>query len=291
MERQESSFIQRFVFEPPETYHSTSAVKSSGIRIALACPEKYHYRYLSGEFVEKESKALVFGRLMHMALLEPVRTRERIRVGPANAPRNTTIGKMKWDEFHRTLAPDAIVMEAKEADVVVGMINRILRDQYAPRLFSGGVAERSGYFLDESTALWCAFRPDYLVEHESVVDIYDYKTAREVSYLGFQRDIHNRGYEVQAAHYVAGATAITGKRAAFHWVAQEKEPPFTIAIYTATTSLLEIGEYKRRKGLDTISRCIQSGVWPGYCDGPTNMAAAKWAEWQQFDDEQEDLNG
>ncbi len=291
MERQKSSSSpQGFLVESHDDYHANPAVGSSGIRLAYQCPKKFAYRYLNDEYEEKPSKAKDFGRLMHMALLEPQRTRERIRVGPANAPRNTNVGKAKWAEFEATLKPDDIVMDAKEADVVVPMINVLMGDRHVREMLAGGVAERSGYFTDPTTGLACKFRPDYFIEQTSSFIIIDYKTGRDVSYDVFQREIHTRGYHVQAAHYLAGAKLLTGKPGIFAWIAQEKEQPCVVGIYVATDPLLEIGEYQRMKGLTTIARCWKEGYWPGYHDGPMNMAPARWAEWQQLEAEEEDVN-
>lgn len=296
MERQQSSsqFKEQFIVEPSEAYNARrNYVRSSGLKVALACAEKYHHEYVSDREVkeEEESKALRFGRLMHMALLEPVRTRERIKVGPANAPRNTNVGKAKWEEFYATLSPDSIVMDAKEADLALGMISRLMRDPYVPSIFTKGIAERSGYYLDEATGLECMFRPDYIVEYENLIDIYDYKTTTDdASYDGFQYTIDKYEYDVSAAHYVAGAERLKKKKVYFHWVVQEKQAPFVVGIYTATKELLDIGEYKRRQALERIASCTKSGKWPAYTDGPVNMAPSKRAAWQQLEREERALN-
>lgn len=295
MERQKSSsdFKEQFIIEPSEVYNARrDCVRSSGLKVALACAEKYFYEYLSDrEEEETESKALRFGRLMHMALLEPVRTRERIRVGPV-CDRRTKVGKEAYEEFQNSLAPDHIVMDSKEADLTLGMISRLMRDKYVPSIFTKGVAERSGYYLDEATGLQCMFRPDYMVEYTNFIDIYDYKsTADDASYEGFQWTIDKYEYEVSAAHYVAGSERLRKKKTNFHWVVQEKTAPYVVGIYSATKELLDIGEYKRRQALEKIAYCKKNDYWPAYADGPVNMSPSRRAAWQQLEREEKVLNG
>lgn len=291
MERQKSSFTQGHFTETYETYASKTAVRASGVVEAIACPEKYFCRYVARTTPDKDTAAKRFGRLMHMALLEGARIRSIIRVGPADAPRNTKAGKEKWAEFQATLTPENIVLKAEEADRIIGMTERILRDDYARNMFAGGVAEQSGYYIDPVTGLWCSYRPDYRVVHPDIVDIIDYKTTKDASYEGFQREIINRSYHIQAAHYVAGEEILSTRKVSFTWVAQEKDFPFTIGIYTAIPDLLALGVYARQRGLSAISACTSQGKWPGYTTGPVNMAPPKFALWQQLEDEEEELNG
>lgn len=119
--------------------------------------------------------------------------------------------------------------------------------------------------------------------------IYDFKTAENASPEGARRAAENYGWDVQAAHYIDTVEAATGERRAFRFIVQEKEPPYEVGVYELHDAEADDADWMldaRHKAAEARliwSRCLRTGVWPGYPPQVAVLGAAtyyrtKWAD-------------
>lgn len=129
-------------------------------------------------------------------------------------------------------------------------------------LLKAGKAEQTVHFTEPETQAPCKIRPDFLSEIGWVVDG---KTTTNASQAAFGRSAVAYRYDVQAAFYMDGLELAGYRRPqGFAFIAQEKEPPYAVAIYYAEQDVLDLGRAKYMTDLQTYMRCRTTGVWPGY---------------------------
>jgi hypothetical protein len=127
----------------------------------------------------------------------------------------------------------------------------------------------------DQPALQCKGLPDFIsADVEAVID---FKTTTDASPVEFSRTIINFGYDVQAAFYLDLLEANGEGGNEWYWIVAESEPPFEVAFYKAPASLIERGRAKYRFYLSTLSRCLQTGTWPGYPDEIQTAIVPDWA--------------
>lgn len=136
----------------------------------------------------------------------------------------------------------------------------------AKLFLSRGIAEMSGFWVDEATGVLCKCRPDWLVVDDTgaIVAILDLKTTRDASASAFSWSIAKYGYDVQAAFYTDGLRKIIGRELPFYFLAVESASPHAVALYRADDEMLEVGRKKYRAGLEIKQWCDETGEWPGY---------------------------
>jgi hypothetical protein len=90
----------------------------------------------------------------------------------------------------------------------------------------------------------------------------DFKTAKDSSYHGFQKQIWNLRYDIQLAMYREGIKQITGSYPQITgWIAVENTRPNEIAIYPFDKDHLDTSNAWYRYCLDKLAQCIKSGVF------------------------------
>ena len=94
--------------------------------------------------------------------------------------------------------------------------------------------------------------------------IADLKSCITASKDGFSKAVANLGYDVQAAFYIDGMKAVTGKSVNFYFIAVEKTAPFSTACYMASQEMVEVGRAKYRGALELLKWCQENKQYPGY---------------------------
>lgn len=161
-----------------------------------------------------------------------------------------------------------------------------------------GVAEQAiadcsdlGYTLDqgkpEQTLIWKEIntwlksRLDWLANDYGA--ILDYKTTASANPEDFARQIIRMGYDMQAAFYVRGMEALTGKTPAFVFLVQEITPPYACSFIGMPPAFMSLGLGKVEVAIDMWRQCMEAGKWPAYpsrihwCE-PPGWAASQWEE-------------
>jgi hypothetical protein len=248
-------------------YDKLDAVNWSTLKHMLRSPA--HYRAAMLEKPE-DTPALKMGRLIHIAAFEPERWKSEVAVWDGGRRQ----GK-EWERFqedHRGL--ELATSDEAELALAVGEAARVA----AGTLMAKGKREMTLQWKHKN-GLAARGRIDFLSEQHGIVDL---KSTADASPEGFGRAAARFEYCTQAAYYVDGIEAITGKRVGYVLVAIEKKKPFVPGIYPLTEDHLELGRSIYLPLLDRLKRCIDEHDFPGYPSGPLSLPL--WAVPNDNDD-------
>lgn len=256
-----------------DTYHGDRETVSSSTLKTLITRSPAHAR-ADLDTPRPETPALLLGRAVHCAVLEPDTYPTRYAVAPV-CDRRKREGKAAW-AAHLEAHPDAATITAADAEVVEGVRAAIEAHPVARHAVRDGQAELSGYFTDPETGVHCRIRPDYLRAADGIM--VDLKTATDASPHGFERAIQTFAYHLQAAFYSVGCEAITGEPLRdFLFVTAEKTRPFAVGVYRIEDDALEVGRQQGRAALRRWAECLERDHWPAYSDRIESISLPAWA--------------
>lgn len=267
--------LNRLIEDVPfGVYQKADGMNASGIKDFLRSPAHYYQRRYN-RVEDKQTDALLFGRLLHFVVLEPELFKSKYTVRP-KFDKRTTKGKEAFEEWETNLDPNAIVVPEQMVDDLVGISNKISSHPLAQKLLKEGVRETTMFWNDRETGELCKMRPDFVSKEGHIIDLKSSMDAREDH---FRRDIMKYKYEIQAAHYCAGARETGMRRSdSFIFLVVEKEPPYEIAIYPAGASVLGVGDQWRAKAMRDYAKCKRENKWPGYNHEARMIELPPWAE-------------
>lgn len=278
-----------------EKYHADrSSMSSTGVRKILKSPDHFMC-WLAGQDVDDddvEKDHFRFGRAAHMAILEPEKFRslyvtEPIFEGPTKDGKMSTQSKAAKDaklKWYDDLIPGALVLNERELEHLTGMIESLEAHPQASQLFRDGRPEVTGMWTHKETGVRCRIRPDYLTfDAEGNAYVIDLKTTRDLSEGLFAKDIARFRYHVQLAMYYDGIWAITGKEPnAAAFVAVEKNPPYSVAVFWADEDMLAKGRQFYQFALMTYKRCLDENDFPGLQGQGKMLSLPKWTDQETF---------
>lgn len=233
----------------------------------------------------QDTDSLKRGRVIHLATFEPDQLGARCAVWTGGARR----GK-EWDAYRAKHAGKEIVTEA-DWDEVSQIQRAVHSSALASKYLSGGRAEATMIWTLSTPDLgavpgWtlkCRGRPDFIANCGALVDL---KTSRDASPDGFLGLSAKYRYHAQAAFYVDGYEALTGKRLPYILVAVETESPFAVTVFELDETALEVGRQHYRELLDRLAVCMRDNHWPSYSDGIVSLGLPRWA--MPYDEEDSD---
>ncbi len=254
-------------------YHSGDGVSKSDLDLIHTCPEKYRYKKDNPE--EGKTPALIFGAMVHKLILEPAEFILEYAVEPV-CDRRTKEGKELYSEYLAVKGKREAV-SAEDYEKALDMAKAVMANPKAAALLSGGETEKSYYWTDERTGILCKCRPDK-VNKGYIIDL---KTTEDASPEGFSKSLNNYRYHVQAAWYLRGYEAVTGvKPEGFVFIAVEKKPPYSVAVYICNDLTADIGAEEADHDLDIYASCQASGCWYGYGGGNNDVMSIDLPQWK-----------
>jgi PDDEXK-like domain of unknown function (DUF3799) len=243
-----------------EEYHRSRAIGSTMLKAA----EKSlaHYRaHINGELEVSESQRSRFdlGTCMHEAILE--QKIERYICGPEVSSKAVK----EWKEFVKANEP-MIVLTPDEYRKTKGAFDKFYSHPIASALRENALIEQSMFWECRETGLLCKARPDIIgTDHNGDVYLVDYKTTRDARPRSFEKSIVNYGYDLSAAHYLAGYEQVMGVRPKnFFFISQEIEAPYELMVYAARPEMLARAERRRLSLLNQIKQAYQTQEFFGY---------------------------
>jgi hypothetical protein len=287
-----------FVAITSDEYHSNKeAVGHSALVKILTSPAHFNEAQINPP---EPSAAMELGTAFHAALLEPDVFAAKYAVieeaklagalvslddyKAAAATLGITVGKMRKDElraaiqaqndprfkFREDVMADLYggksILSAGDMSAVRAMAASLMAHRGAAGLLAKGMAEMSGFWVDQETGIMCKFRPDWIAQDAEgrYIGMVDAKKARSASKDAFQRAITNFGYDVQAAFYTDGMKALTGRTVPFYFAPVEDAAPYAAAVYKASDEMIAHGRAKYRAALQLLKWCRENGSWPSY---------------------------
>lgn len=274
----------RVVFDMPRAeYDRLPRANFSKLKVLAKSPRHY-WHALTEDTPDTNARKL--GRVRHIAALEPEKFAQEVAIWRGGR----RAGK-EWGAFCDANDGREIITE-EEAHEVNLAASAVRADRDAAALLHGGRAEVSVLWTHREPSVGglagfsidCKARLDLLCP-ERIVDL---KFVKDASPEGFARATWNYRHHTQGAVYVDGVAAATGKRLPYFIIAAEVAPPYVVQVYEVPERLLDVGREEYRALLQRLHDCRAENRWPGYADGPLELALPGWAD--TFNDD-EDLAG
>lgn len=260
---------------PAEVYHATAAMSAGGLKRMAQSPAHFYGMQLDPERPPpgEPTPALVNGNLVHTALFEPDQVEQRYVVKPAGMSFATKEGKV-WREAN----VGRIIVDADQMAAARAQSARVRAVPELGALLSEGMGESSAFWIDDLTGELCKCRPDWVSPAGDGVVLVDGKTCQDASPDGFGRSIWKYSYHLQAAWYVDGYEATTGKKVhGFVFAAVESAWPHQAAAYMLGDDVLDAARRENRRLLNLYAECKRTGNWPGYATGINLINLPRWA--------------
>ena len=254
-----------------DSYAALPAVRSSHLKGIERSPAHMRENMLD----QKETQAMVIGRALHVALLEPGAF-HRQYVSAPKLDRRTNAGKAEWAEFQAEHAGKTVLTQ-DEIGECMALARAAHGHPDAARLCNElGLNEATLVWKEEALGLYGKCRLDRLTTIDGYSTIVDFKSTRDASPLRFGAQAAQLGYHMQAAWYLRGADAISPVPRRFVFVALEKEAPHAVACYELDGPFLADGQRLVEQALLAHKNATESGVWPGYPTGIKTLRAPGW---------------
>ena len=271
-------------YVPDDRYRALPGLCFSEMKEILRSPA--HYRHYKDNPPEP-TKAMLLGRAVHMAVLEPALFKRNFAVMDdseiceeigGSRPRATGAYRHWKDVF---LADNAgkEFLDPGEYEAISAMAHAAFLHPAASALLEAkGRCEASLEWTDAVTGTPMKARLDKLLVSGRVIDV---KTCEDARADAFQRSIYNYAYYLQAATYLEAVNNCceieAGCDVPFTFICIEKSPPYAVAVYDIDTPALEIGAMAMRKCIDTFAKCSAANNWPGYSDIIAQIGLPAWA--------------
>lgn len=290
---------------PMEDYHRWPAASNSRLTKLRRSPA--HLKACL-EQPPEDTQALMIGRAIHCAILEPDVFDARYTVAQqcgatkrGDGQRCTNAGILYSSTLgwlcgvHLKGAPAGIdasrvVLTETDYATCLGIRDSAFRHPSACALLSAeGRPELSALWTDPQLGIPCKARFDYHTPVFAGGAIVDVKSTKDAGRREFERSIFTLGYHRQAAFYLDGASVLHLDADHFVFVAVEKEPPYAVATYRLTEGALDAGREQLRPLLQRYAECSLLGTWPAYADDIQDIALPDWA-WRQIEDESTEID-
>jgi len=216
-----------------------------------------------------------FGTAVHLAAFEEAQFRAQVCASHWNL--HTNAGRAERDAWlagrpgRIVLSPaDYARARATAASIEETTTGRELLKEPA-------LAEAALTWTDATTGVACKGRLDRMLGWHGETWVLDLKTCRDAGEYSFRYAVEDYGYHARAAFYLDGLDAAMDKRQRrFCWIAVESDPPHAVAFWEPSDALLQAGRELYGRLLGWYKRGLETGVWPGYPDGPEPLVT--WEE-------------
>jgi PDDEXK-like domain of unknown function (DUF3799) len=275
-----------------EAYKLIDAVNQSTLKAIAKSPLHYQYRL---EHAVEETQPMRLGSVAHCACLELAQLTERYRVWvpppdkKTGKPKKDDFRGSEYDQFAELAALEGkTVVKQREIDTAMRIREALWSNQLAARYLKRGIPEVVMVWRDAVTGILCKARLDWL--SLSVADvIVELKTARDVGQWAFSSAFAKAGYDVQAAFYHDGYTALTGRTPGGKCIAIENVEPHDTVVYDMN-EVIDPGREIYRGYLERLVECRKSGEWLGQAETAEQiLRLPKWRD--PFDDESDPFAG
>jgi hypothetical protein len=249
-----------------ERYDAAEGISCSMLNVLAEGTPAHLKAWMNGE--RKETEALQFGVLAHLAILQGDLYKKKFHVVPEGVKLTTKEGK-KWADDHQ----DKPIVKWNNAQILTGMVEAVRYHPFAQRLLYNGKPEQSLFVYDEQDTLRKS-RLDTLTEGNALADI---KSCASASNDYFERQILKFRYHVRAAYYLDNARLLGLEKDHFFFVAVEKTPPFAVRCLRLDGDCVSFGRKLYQADLQIYRQCLESDEWPGYSQQYEDIALPSFA--------------
>jgi hypothetical protein len=261
---------------PLDAYHGASicdgpSVSSTGLR-AIYNESAAHYfdrsPYNPDPVEDEEKEWQIRGSAAHHLLIGGVgQFAEKYIIRPdfiagAKFDRRRTVCQ-DWERDNDPKKTGKTNLTSADIEAIKGMALSLGRH---PLIANGGLLdgqiERSLFWLDAETGVWCKSRPDAIPNAGG--DVADLKTTPSVLWPDIVRSLDKFGYCQQGALIADGFKVVLDiEVTAFVLIFVEKKRPYCVRVVPVHPDDIERGRRMNRVAIRRFADCWNSGNWPG----------------------------
>lgn len=229
-------------------YNEIDAERFSRLKAMAESPLAYHSQE------PRDSTAMLLGRAIHCAVLEPSEFASRYATWDGASRR----GK-EYERFAADHAEQDIMTRA-ECDLAAKVAHAV-RSSYAAELLDAiEWVERGFGWIDGDTKIACKCRPDAYLRGAVLLDL---KTTRAASIRAFARDAGSYCYDAQLSFYRHGLRCNEVPARDVLVLTAQTVAPFDVVVYRLREDRLAEGERLWRGWLRQVAECRRLNSWPG----------------------------
>lgn len=236
--------------------------------------------------------AMLDGRALHCAILEPDAFASRYCVLPADAPRRPSIAQINakkpsddtvraidwWQQWDAANA-GRVTLDLADYDEKMRVAENIRRHPKLRGYFEAPqrAFEASLFGRDPETGAGVKARHDLRVTIGGFRVVLDPKSTDDCRHEAFQRSAVNYGYFQQGAFYTDISEWVGEPIDLFLFIAFEKEAPYALKVYELQADELDYGRSLYRPALNTWAECVANNHYPAYDDDIEPLLRPSWA--------------
>jgi hypothetical protein len=211
------------------------------------------------------TKAMALGTVIHLALLQPDLFWSTYRTVNCNR------GTKKFDEC---VAEDdsRVVVTTEEFDIIDNLTDRYRANKFCNQITQGSFVEHGVYWTDADTGLECKARPDLFND----LVLVDLKKTRHTSNRQWWWDFRGMFYHAQFAFYHDALEHVDGRKRTCVVIKAETIPCYDVVFYALPDAAIDAGREHYKRLLCELRDCIEAGLWPGKCEGLSDVDFDKW---------------
>lgn len=281
----------KIIGEPFEIYHASDAVGSGRLKDLRPRAKVYQQKHITREIpAAEDTAAFLFGQLFHCLALEgeAVVARRYVTV-PEDAPKRpqrrhveakkpsaaTLDAAQWWDEFDAAHMGMDVVAQA-DIDLAWKMVRAIRAKPAALELLTRGEPEVT--FRHHLPAFAVQSRVDWFrAEDPAGPMCVNVKTIDSLD--DFDHQFEKFGYYKSDAFYRLVVARVLGIETSVPQMVNlvvEKNAPYECSIRIPDAESLELGTREVMSDLTLLTRCYESGVWPGEPDEARPVSLPTW---------------
>lgn len=222
-------------------------------------PLHFYAAHISKTEAKEETDAMRLGSLTHRCILEPDTMAGAFHVRPAGMKFTTKDG-MAWRDEHS----DRPILTACEAGAVTGMRDAVWAHKAARRFLQGARTEQCLFALDGKGTLRKA-RVDIIPSGGNAMP--DLKTCASADYDEMTKAVERLGYYRQAAFTLALCKFLQLEFEHWMLICVESASPHDVVVYPIDELAIRVGHNEVEGAIQTYRNCLETGKWPGRCDG------------------------
>lgn len=249
---------------PDEEYFKLTGINWHSLERMSVSPEQYKWELLHPQ---SDTKALSFGRIIHLALLDSDNFFPRMRKTKANRGTKAFINDENLEENK-----DSIIVTELEYDIIYRVYEKCIANMHYEQFFKDAQIEQTVQWRDKKTGLLCKGRPD-LFNNYVLVDI---KTSRHVEDKKWWWDFKNMKYHCQFAFYHDALLDYDGLSRPCVCIKVETLPCYDVVFYPIPWEAIAEGRVHYSRLLQEFRDCMHANYWPGKCNELAEVNFDKW---------------
>ncbi len=257
---------------PEDVYHAAPGFNQSGSSLLLSNPAKWLWQKSQPY---KSSTALALGTLVHLLLLENERFHDEVVYEPDftlklkkvySKPKGTKEYEKLRQDWLSTIPANSIIVSLDQAPILRAIEASVKGTTNLKNLLTVPGNNELSAFWHNDFGVACRARFDR--ECSVINSIIDVKTtAKGASQIAFGKMISERGYDIQAAHYLEGARYCGLENLTnFVYLVCETIPPYHVASYRLSQFDIEVGTKKLHQIYKVFKLCSEADIWPSFAD-------------------------